>query len=456
MARELQGGNTGHDVINALDNAVMGPTYRAGLMRHWALEKLRAPREASRTSAAWPSRTWARRACRKLLHEADLLRRAFGTMAAVRAAHARRDGAPRRRPRDRGRAPRRREIVSIGIPILLPDGRLLRGPECKIPPVPRRPTTPSRSRRSALEAWAGAGWVDLREANMARWKRPLRRASRPRSTAIPARDTSSRFLRDRQFWGAEGIIQPGKVVGWIFAHRGQGRADEVMATASAVTRTWPGPGCGASSWITLLLNLVVSGSKIAVGKLSGSLSMVADGYHSLMDGSNNVIGLVVTAFAYAPPDEGHPYGHRKFETAATLFIGLALLGLAYNVVDRTRFGARRPRAPARDRRPQLGGHGRDPGHEPVRVRLRGARGPPARQRLPHRRRRPHPVGHLRVARRHRLLRRGQGGRALDRTAWSPSASPPSSRSWPCASWSGSFHVLTDRAVDPAETRSPGS
>ena len=41
VARELQGGNTGHDVINALDNAVMGPTYRAGLMRHWALEKLR-------------------------------------------------------------------------------------------------------------------------------------------------------------------------------------------------------------------------------------------------------------------------------------------------------------------------------------------------------------------------------------------------------------------------------
>src|SRR5262249_5560544 len=38
-----------------------------------------------------------------------------------------------------------------------------------------------------------------------------------------------------------------------------------------------------------------------------------------------------TSFAYAPPDEGHPYGHRKFETAATVLIGLALLGLAYNV-----------------------------------------------------------------------------------------------------------------------------
>lgn len=86
-------------------------------------------------------------------------------------------------------------------------------------------------------------------------------------------------------------------------------------------------------WITLGLNLVVSGSKILVGYVSGSLAMVADGYHSLLDGSNNVIGLVVTGLAYAPPDRGHPYGHRKFETSASLLIGLALLGLAYRVLD---------------------------------------------------------------------------------------------------------------------------
>lgn len=83
---------------------------------------------------------------------------------------------------------------------------------------------------------------------------------------------------------------------------------------------------------TLGLNLLVSGSKIVVGRLSGSTAMTADGYHSLMDGANNVVGLLVVGLAYAPPDEGHPYGHRKFETAATLAIGLALLGLAYQVV----------------------------------------------------------------------------------------------------------------------------
>lgn len=85
--------------------------------------------------------------------------------------------------------------------------------------------------------------------------------------------------------------------------------------------------------LTLGLNLLVSAGKIVVGKLSGSLSMVADGYHSLTDGLNNVVGLVVATVAYKPPDAGHPYGHRKFETAATAFIGLALLGVAYHLVE---------------------------------------------------------------------------------------------------------------------------
>jgi cation diffusion facilitator family transporter len=85
-------------------------------------------------------------------------------------------------------------------------------------------------------------------------------------------------------------------------------------------------------WITLGLNLAVSAGKVVVGQLSGSLAMVADGYHSLVDGSNNVIGLIVSAFAFAPPDRAHPYGHRKFETAATSMIGAALLALAWQVV----------------------------------------------------------------------------------------------------------------------------
>ena len=98
-------------------------------------------------------------------------------------------------------------------------------------------------------------------------------------------------------------------------------------------------------WITLALNLGVSAGKIVVGLLSGSLAMLADGYHSLVDGSNNVIGLIVAAYAFRPPDRGHPYGHRKFETAAAAGIGGALLLLAYQVLQGALEGIATPTLP---------------------------------------------------------------------------------------------------------------
>ncbi|HET7747249.1 MAG TPA: short-chain dehydrogenase, partial [Vicinamibacteria bacterium] len=218
VALEIVGGNTGHDVINALDNAVMGPTYRAGLMRHWALEKLRRLEDQHNCrSVAFENLGPPRLS--KLLHEADLLRRAFKTMDVVRRAapaHLSKtlDDLVRHKPE------RRREIVSIGIPILLADGTLLRGPECKIPPV-SSPDEEFEVTGDAIESWARAGWVDLRESNLARWKERFDRIH-AEMEAIPAADSSSRYLRDRQFWGEEGLIQPGKVVGWIFAIEDKG------------------------------------------------------------------------------------------------------------------------------------------------------------------------------------------------------------------------------------------
>ena len=218
LARELLGGNTGHDVINALDNAVMGPTYRAGLMRHWALEKLRAlENEKGVFSVAFENLGPPRLS--KLLFEATCC--GANTAPWTPCGRARPPEMARRAgERLTADASLRRDIVSIGIPILMPDGRLLRGPECKIPPVTRDDeafeVTPER-----LETWAGAGWVDLREANMARWRDRFARI-RDDMDSISERDTSSRFLRDRQFWGAEEKIQPGKVVGWIFGVEDKG------------------------------------------------------------------------------------------------------------------------------------------------------------------------------------------------------------------------------------------
>jgi cation diffusion facilitator family transporter len=85
-------------------------------------------------------------------------------------------------------------------------------------------------------------------------------------------------------------------------------------------------------WITLWLNLAVSAAKVAVGMLTSTLSLVADGYHSLMDGSGNILGLITLRFAQKPPDEDHQYGHRKFEVLASMAISILLFATAGEIL----------------------------------------------------------------------------------------------------------------------------
>jgi cation diffusion facilitator family transporter len=78
--------------------------------------------------------------------------------------------------------------------------------------------------------------------------------------------------------------------------------------------------------VVLFLNLLVATTKTAAGLLTGALALVADGVHSFLDASSNVVGLIGMAVASRPPDAGHPYGHRRFETLAALVIGLLIAG----------------------------------------------------------------------------------------------------------------------------------
>ena len=84
-------------------------------------------------------------------------------------------------------------------------------------------------------------------------------------------------------------------------------------------------------WTILLLNLGVAAAKYAWGTISGSASMQADGIHSVFDSAGNVVGLVGISLAARPADTGHPYGHAKFETYASLVIGVLLLLAAFEV-----------------------------------------------------------------------------------------------------------------------------
>lgn len=91
-------------------------------------------------------------------------------------------------------------------------------------------------------------------------------------------------------------------------------------------------------FITFILNLLAAAAKLGAGLLTNTLSLIADGLDTLFDGVSNIVGMLAVRVSRRPPDKEHPYGHRKFETLAALFIAAALFitawELASNAVSR--------------------------------------------------------------------------------------------------------------------------
>lgn len=85
-------------------------------------------------------------------------------------------------------------------------------------------------------------------------------------------------------------------------------------------------------WIILFANLFVAFVKIGLGLFMDSNSMAADGFHSLTDGSSNIVGLIGIYFASKPVDEEHPYGHKKYEMIAGVFISVMLVIVGVKVI----------------------------------------------------------------------------------------------------------------------------
>ena len=86
-------------------------------------------------------------------------------------------------------------------------------------------------------------------------------------------------------------------------------------------------------WLILLLNLLVAGAKLIYGYSTAALSMWADGLHSVFDGTSNVVGLIGIWAAAHPPDESHPYGHRKFESFAAFTISVFLFLACFKILE---------------------------------------------------------------------------------------------------------------------------
>ncbi len=79
--------------------------------------------------------------------------------------------------------------------------------------------------------------------------------------------------------------------------------------------------------VGIWINAVLVALKLIFGYWGHSDALVADGYHSMSDFITDFIVIAFVAASYKKADSGHPYGHGKYETIATVLIGLILLGV---------------------------------------------------------------------------------------------------------------------------------
>ncbi len=214
VLHEIHGANTGHDVVAALDGAVVGPTYRAGKARTRVLAHMDyLSKQHGAPSVAFEMLGPPRLS--KLLFEGWLLKQCFGGMGAVIAStpttlSERLDAFVRAAEEVRIR------ILSVRIPILLADGQtLLAGRQVAVPST-KAELTPAR-----LERWAHEGWVDLRPAEMQRWQEWLRQLREQMIRESVSPSTGSQFTRkftDDATWEMSDDLAIGEVVSWIFNH----------------------------------------------------------------------------------------------------------------------------------------------------------------------------------------------------------------------------------------------
>jgi len=204
VVREILGGNTGRDVIGALDGAVMGPSFRAGTLRDAALKRLRELGEEHGESVAFEILGPPRMS--KLLYEAFLLKQTYGKISAALKDKPE-QMAKKLEELVKKDALLRQQIISIGLPILMADGkRILRGPVIKA-------------------ERAEQGWVDLTEKNMGQWKKRLEgiQAMLQSHTGGDSSSRNDRVYPSLREWAADDRFEIGEMVAWVSVNEDEGR-----------------------------------------------------------------------------------------------------------------------------------------------------------------------------------------------------------------------------------------
>ena len=206
---ELEGRPTGRDVVAALDAATAGPTYRAGMLRASALERLRALEHQTKSRSVAYEMLGPPRLTKLLWesHLCGLLRPSVRALAQSRAT----DLAVEAQTRVERDATLRSHILSVGIPILTPDGeRLYRGSLVVVPGEGGDPL-----------AAAPRGWVDLRPDQFGMWiKRAQEMVAQDARRAGRAAESGSDV--DWMAIGADHPIEPARFATWVFRFEDRG------------------------------------------------------------------------------------------------------------------------------------------------------------------------------------------------------------------------------------------
>ena len=87
-----------------------------------------------------------------------------------------------------------------------------------------------------------------------------------------------------------------------------------------------------STWVSVGVNVVLSITQIVVGVFAKSQGLIADGLHSMSDLVADFVVLFAAHHSRKGADAEHPYGHQRFETAASLVLGLLLLGVGVGLL----------------------------------------------------------------------------------------------------------------------------
>ena len=211
VIHEIEGRPTGREIVSALDASSYGPTYRAGVLREAALQRLEAlERQHGVRSIAFEMLGPPRLA--KLLFEAAIMGRLYGSVREAAELEPD-DTACRAEELVMGDPTLRSDILSVGLPILLADGQgLLRGPLVEV--EPENGSGPDDPR------WRNRGWVDLTPASWVRWRERCR-SFVATEVKVPGADAGSQ--EDLDVRRLCGEIRPGALAAHVFRGEDEGR-----------------------------------------------------------------------------------------------------------------------------------------------------------------------------------------------------------------------------------------